>query len=101
MGRKYFMYGILIPIKLIENELFVKAIESSKYNITNKIYNNLNGSFVIVGKKMYCDEDMIVPEISDSIKIVVEAHIDAILSEFKIEKNNTYHYYFIIEESCQ
>lgn len=98
MGKKYFIYGTKIPVNLLENEEFVKKVKDSKYSLSNKIHNNLNGTFAIVGRIMPSDDDMIVPELHGSIKILVEVQIDAIFSEFNIEKADKYHYYFIIEE---
>jgi hypothetical protein len=98
MSKKYFMYGTKLPVSLLENEAFVNKIKELKYGITNKIRNNLEGSFIIVGRKMYCSEDMVVPEIHGSIKILTEFQIDTILAEFNIEKTDRYNYYFIIEE---
>lgn len=102
MSKRYFMYGIKVPVELLENEAFLEKIKLSKYTVSNKNHNNLSGSFVIVGKRMYSEKSsgdgIIVPELHDSVKELVELHIDAILTEFKIEKNDKYYYYYIIEE---
>lgn len=98
---QYFMYGIKVPIGLIENEAFLENIKSLKYSISNKVYNNLNGSFVIVGKRMPCGEDMIIPELHESVIIPIECQIDTILTKFNVVKSDKYHCYYIIEESCQ
>lgn len=98
MGKKYFIYGTKIPVSLLENEEFVNKVTESKYTLSNKINNNLNGTFAIVGRIMPFSDDMIVPELHGSVKCLVELQIDIIFSEFNIEKTDKYHYYFIIEE---